>query len=139
MTPTPGASSAPDARIPAAMWGLALLFFLKAAVLALFVTPLWDVPDEVAHFATISALADGEGLPRPGASVIPPRLVALWKPGAAAGQPVGNWVSIHPPTYHALAVPLLLAARAATPNVAWQVRGTRLLSALCGAAALLVF
>jgi hypothetical protein len=142
MTPTNEASRAPGApsggAIPAAMWWLALLFFLKAAALALFVTPLWDVPDEVAHFATVSELADGHGVPRPGASVVPPPLVALWNPGLA-GKPVGNWVSIHPPGYHALAVPFLWAARAATPDLEWQVRFTRLLSALCGAAALLVF
>jgi hypothetical protein len=142
MTPTKEASFAPGApagaSIPAAMWGLALLFFLKAAALALFVTPLWDVPDEVAHFATISELADGHGVPRPGASVVPSRLVALWNP-SLVGQSVGNWVSIHPPGYHALAVPFLRVARAVTPDFEWQVRGTRLLSALCGAAALLVF
>ncbi len=124
--------------IPAAMWALALLFFLKAAALALFVTPLWDVPDELAHFATVSDLASGRGIPRPGVGVVPPEAVALWNP-SLTGRPVFNWTAIHPPGYHALAVPFLWAARAATADLEWQVRWTRLLSALCGAAGLLVF
>lgn len=120
------------------MWGIALLFLVKAAALALFVTPLWDVPDEIAHFATISDLASGRGIPRPGRALIAPETVALWNPGLA-GRPVYNWAAIHPPGYHALAAPFLWAARAATADPESQVRGTRLFSALCGAAGLLVF
>jgi hypothetical protein len=120
------------------MGAFCLLFFLKAAVLCLFVTPLWDVPDEVAHFSTISDLASGRGVPRPGRSVLAPELVARWNPSLEA-QATGNWVAIHPPGYHALAVPLLWAARAASADLEWQVRITRLLSALCGAVALAVF
>lgn len=120
------------------MWGIALLFFLEAAALALFVTPLWDVPDEIAHFATISDLASGRGIPRPGSAVVPPEAVALWN-RSLAGRPVYNWAAIHPPGYHVLAVPFLWAARAATPGLEGQVRGTRLFSALCGSAGLLVF
>ncbi len=130
------ASASPG--IPPAMGALCLLFFLKAAALGLFVTPLWDVPDEVAHFSTISDLASGRGIPRPGKSVLTDEAVARWNP-SLEGQATGNWVAIHPPGYHALAVPLLWAARAAGADFEWQVRITRLLSALCGSAALLVF
>ena len=140
--PAPGpaiaARNPPERAIPPAMWALALFFFVKAAALALFVTPLWDVPDEVAHFATISDLASGRGVPIPGKAVVPRELVRLWNRGLA-GEPVANWVAVHPPGYHLLAVPVLWAARAATRDVEWQVRATRLLSALCGAVGLLVF
>jgi hypothetical protein len=126
------------AAIPATMWALAALFLLKAALLALFVTPLWDVPDEVAHFATVSDLASGRGVPDSGRAVVAEDLVALWNP-ELSGTVVFNWAAIHPPGYHALAVPFLWAARAAGLDLEGQIRAVRLLSALCGAAALLVF
>ena len=123
--------------VPRAMWAVALLFFVEAGALALFVTPLWDVPDELVHYATIADLASGRGVPRPGESVVPTDAVARWNP-RLAGRPVFNWAAIHPPGYHALAAPFLLAARAATPDLEWQIRLTRLFSAVCGAAALVV-
>jgi hypothetical protein len=124
--------------IPSVMWAFAFLFFVKAAALALFVTPLWDVPDEVGHFAYVADLADGRGIPRVGQSTIPPALVAAWK-GRGEDAATPNWIAIHPPGYHLAAVPFLWAARAITGNLAWQVRLTRLSSALFGAAALPVF
>jgi len=129
---------APGPAVPASMWAIAVLFFLKASVLALFVTPLWDVPDELAHFATISDLASGRGVPRPGSAVVPPEAVRLWNPSLAA-RPVYNWTAVHPPGYHVLAVPFLWGATALTADPSWQVRGTRLFSALCGAVGLLFF
>ncbi|HTO87311.1 MAG TPA: hypothetical protein VMR54_07260 [Thermoanaerobaculia bacterium] len=133
----PGSASRAQG-VPGVMWAFALLFFLKAAALALFVTPLWDVPDEVGHFAYIADIADGRGLPRVGQSTIPPALVAAWKRGGG-DAPTPNWIAIHPPGYHLAAVPFLWAARVMTGNLAWQVRLTRLSSALFGAAALPVF
>ena len=124
-------------RVSRAMWAVALLFFLEAGALALFVTPLWDVPDEIVHYATIADIASGRGIPRPGESVVPPEAVARWNP-RLAGRPVFNWAAIHPPGYHALAAPFYIAARAATPDFERQIRLTRLFSALCGAAALVV-
>ncbi len=124
--------------IPATMWALASLFLLKAAALSLFVTPLWDVPDEVVHFSTIADLASGRGVPRPGSSVVAADLVARWNPNLS-DVTVFNWAAIHPPGYHALAVPWLWAARAAGADLEEQVRAVRLFSALCGAAGLLVF
>jgi len=124
-------------RIPPAMWAIAFLFFVEAGALALFVTPLWDVPDELVHYATIADIASGRGIPRPGESLVPPEAVARWNP-RLAGRPVFNWAAIHPPGYHVLAAPFYLAARATTPDFERQIRLTRLFSALCGAAALLV-
>jgi hypothetical protein len=102
------------------------------------VTPLWDIPDEVGHFALIADLADGRGLPTPGRSVVSEDLVRDWAGGRdlpAAER--WNWVAQHPPLYHLLAVPFLAAARAVTSDRHWQYRAPRLLSALSGAAALL--
>ncbi len=121
------------------MRGLAILFFVKAAALALFVTPLWDVPDEVGHFALVADLADGRGLPTPGRSVLPEDVVRDWTHGRSLpASERWNWVAQHPPLYYLLAVPFLEAARALTPDPRWQYRAPRLFSALSGAAALLV-
>ncbi len=121
------------------MAAVAGLFFVKAVVLAFWVTPLWDVPDEVGHYAIVADLADGKGLPLPGRSVLPPDVVADWAGGRLLStEEKSNWVAQHPPLYHVLAVPFLAAARALTPDSRWRFRAPRLLSALSGAAALLV-
>ena len=121
------------------MVAFSLLFLAKAALLALFVTPLWDVPDESGHYAIVQDLSDGRGLPLPGRSVLPENVLQDWMRARPIARPVGNWVAQHPPLYHLLAVPFLDAARAITPDPEWQFRAPRLLSAISGAAALLVF
>src|SRR5215470_3342094 len=120
------------------MAAVVLVFLVKAVVLALWVTPLWDVPDESGHFAIIEDLADGRGLPVPGKSALPADVLADWTRGAGTG-PVLNWVAQHPPLYHLLAAPLAAAARLTTNDPRWFFRSTRLLSALAGAAALVLF
>jgi hypothetical protein len=121
------------------MAALAALFFFKAAALALFVTPLWDIPDEVGHLALIRDIADGRGLASPGNSVIPEDLARRWNPSRAQGGPVLNWTAQHPPLYHLLAVPFLAAGNLAISNVEMRDRVPRLLSAISGALALWVF
>jgi dolichyl-phosphate-mannose-protein mannosyltransferase len=127
--------------IPArrAMCAVAGLFLVKAVVLALWVTPLWDVPDETGHYAIIADLADGKGLPLPGRSVLPADVVADWTKGRTlTTEERWNWVAQHPPLYHLLAVPFLAAARAMTPEPRWRYRAPRLFTAISGAATLLV-
>jgi len=119
---------------------MALLFLIKAVLLAFFVTPLWDVPDETGHYAIVADLADGRGLPLPGKSVLPPDIVADWGKGhTLAPEETWNWVAQHPPLYHLLAVPFLGAVRVMTSDPHWRYRAPRLLSAISGAAALLFF
>src|SRR6266545_1220343 len=100
-----------------AIAAIALLFFVKAVVLAFWITPLWDVPDETGHWAIVDDLARGRGLPLPGRSIVPSEVVSDWMRGKPAESPMGNWVAQHPPLYHP----------------------PRLLSVICGAAALLLF
>jgi hypothetical protein len=121
-----------------AIGALAVVFFVKAAALALFVTPLWDVPDESGHYGIVQDLADGKGLPLPGRSKVPGNVLADWM-RAETPEAMENWAAQHPPLYHALAVPFLAAARAVTDDPHWLFRAPRLLSALCGAAALPLF
>jgi len=120
------------------MTGAAALFFVKALVLAFWVTPLWDVPDETGHYAIVADLSEGRGLPVQGRSVLAPYVVSDWTRGKSAA-PIGNWVAQHPPLYHLLAAPILSAARAVTDEPRWRFRAPRLLSALAGAAGLLLF
>jgi hypothetical protein len=129
-----------DHSVRRAMALVAALFFVKAVWLAFFVTPLWDVPDETGHYCVIADIADGRGLPLPGKSVIAPDVAADWAPHKSLSpEEKWNWVAQHPPLYHLLAVPLLQAGRLVTPDPHWRYRAPRLLSALSGAAALLVF
>ena len=122
-----------------AMAGVAILFFVKAALLALFVTPLWDVPDETGHYAIVQDLADGRGLPLPGRSFVGSDVMARWIRKGQPAAPMLNWVAQHPPLYHLVAVPFLLGARAVTDDPEWLWRAPRLLSAISGALALLLF
>ena len=121
------------------MVAVVLLFLVKAVVLALWVTPLWDVPDETGHYAIVSDLSRGQALPLPGRSVVPPDVMADWMRGKTPELPMSNWVAQHPPLYHLLAAPLLSAARAVTRDSHRLYRAPRLLSAVCGAAALWIF
>jgi hypothetical protein len=120
------------------MTGVAALFLVKAVLLAFWITPLWDVPDETGHYAIVADLSEGRGLPLQGRSALPSEVVSDWTRGKSA-TPVGNWVAQHPPLYHLLAAPILSAARAVTAEPRWRYRAPRLLSALAGAAGLLLF
>ena len=121
------------------MVAVALLFLVKAVILGFWVTPLWDVPDETGHYAIVADLSEGRGLPLPGRSVVPPDVMADWMHDKAPESPMDNWVAQHPPLYHLLAAPLLSAARAVTDDPRRLYSAPRLFSAVCGAAALLLF
>ncbi len=121
-----------------AMFGIALIFFAKAAALAFWITPLWDVPDETGHYAIVADLAAGGRLPLPGRSFVPPDVMSDWTRGKSTA-PFLNWVAQHPPLYHLMAAPLVAGARLLTSDPHRIERAPRLLSALAGAAALLLF
>ena len=46
------------------------LFFIKASVLGLFITPLWDIPDEPGHIAYIQEITEEHKFPKKGISKI---------------------------------------------------------------------
>lgn len=120
------------------MAAVVFLFFAKTLVLAFWITPLWDVPDETGHYAIVDDLSEGRGLPLQGKSLVSSDVVSDWTRGKTRA-PVGNWVAQHPPLYHLLAAPLLRAAGTVTRDPRWRYRAPRLLSALSGAAGLLFF
>jgi hypothetical protein len=125
-------------RSTLAIGALAAVFSVKAALFALFVTPLWDVPDESGHFGIVQDIADGKGLPLPHRSKLPENVLRDWM-RAAPAEPMDNWAAQHPPLYHALAAPFLMGARLLTHDPWWLFRAPRIFSALCGGAALLLF
>jgi hypothetical protein len=118
---------------------VAAVFFVKASLLGLFVTPLWDVPDETGHYALVIDIVSGRGLPLMGRSVIPDSVYESWMRKPAPSPPMPNWTAQHPPLYYLAAAPFLAAARIVSDDPAWQCRLLRLFSALSGALALFVF
>ena len=125
-------------RSTLAIGALAAVFFVKALLLGLFVTPLWDVPDEAGHFGIVQDIADGKGLPLPHRSKLPDNVLHDWM-RATPAEPMDNWAAQHPPLYHLLAAPFLSAARLVTSDPWWLFRAPRVFSAVCGAGALVVF
>ena len=111
-----------DPAVRRAMALVAAVFFVKASLLGLFVTPLWDVPDETGHYALIEDIVSGRGLPLMGRSVIPDRLYESWMGKPAPSPPMPNWTAQHPPLYHLAAAPLLAGARALTDDPGRQCR-----------------
>lgn len=81
-----------------------VLFFLKAGFISLFVTPPWDVSDEIGHLGYIKELAAGKGLP----VFRETRMDAeMWDDmaGASGAPPDFNWIAQHPPLYYLYMVP----------------------------------
>ena len=128
-----------DPAVSRAMALVAAVFFIKASLLSLFLTPLWDVPDESGHYALVFDIVSGRGLPLMGRSVIPDRIYESWMRKPAPSPPMPNWTAQHPPLYHLAAAPFFAAARVVSDDPDWQCRLVRLFSALSGAVALLVF
>ena len=108
---------------------VALVFFVKFAVYACMVTPLWDVPDESGHYSYVNDITKGE-LPLLGKARIDEEVEHSWiNPGT---KPQGNWIAQHPPLFYVLDAPVVLAARAMGLDFEHQVRAARLPSALFG-------
>ena len=112
---------------------IAGLFFIKAAVYAWLVTPLWATPDEAGHYSYIEDLAEGN-YPVLGKAKMGLDTTQSWQ--GTGVVPRLNWIAQHPPLYYALDAPILVAARATGMDFDHQVRSTRLLTAFFGAAAL---
>lgn len=108
---------------------IAVLFLIKACCFAMYVTHLWDIPDESGHFSYVADLADGN-YPILGKATMTPEVMRSWK-----GWPSTNWIAQHPPLYYALDAPVLMAARAAGLSPEQQFHVARLPSALYGALA----
>ena len=116
---------------------LAALFFLKACFLAFYVTPLWDTPDETGHYAYARDIATGKGVPLLGKAEIGADIMRHASRAPDARSQL-NWIAQHPPVYYTLAALPLKIGAYFTGNPEILFRLPRLISALCGALALVV-
>lgn len=109
---------------------ITIAFFVKFALYALFITPLWDIPDESGHYSYVENVATGN-LPVLGTTTMSVDVTRSWAgPQATPGL---NWIAQHPPLYYATAAPVLIMARVCGLGFEGQVRSVRLVSALFGA------
>ena len=92
-------------KIPFALWLILILFFIKCTVLAFSITPLWDIPDESAHYSYIQDIAMGNGLPVLGETPIAQNVMESWRFDRNIIEM--NWIAQHPPLYHIMGAFLL--------------------------------
>lgn len=107
---------------------VALLFSIQALLLAFFVTPLGDLPDESGHYAYVIDMTKGRPLPILGKAEIPSD---LWK--QFEGMPEvhrKNYIVQHPPLYYAVAAIPYALAKKFTDNKEILSRAPRVVSAL---------
>lgn len=92
---------------------IALIFAIQALLLAFFVTPPGDIPDESGHYAYVIDMTKGRPLPLLGKALIPSD---LWK--KFEGMPDSyrrNYIVQHPPLYYAVAaLPYWIASQFTT-------------------------
>jgi len=119
------------------IWFLALFFFLKALLLAFWITPLWDIPDETGHFAYARDIGNGKGIPVLGIAKIDSDILSN-QHGRDVNFTVHNWIAQHPPAYHILAGILWKIAAFFTDDLEVLFKIPRILSAFSGAMVLVV-
>ncbi|MCP1663314.1 4-amino-4-deoxy-L-arabinose transferase-like glycosyltransferase [Methanocalculus sp. AMF5] len=116
-----------DMQIPRFLWIILILFFIKCTILAFFITPLWDIPDEPGHYSYIQDIAMGEGLPVLGETIIAPNVVENWWLQNKEARHL-NWIAQHPPLYHIFGAIFLKIGGIFTQDPHWLFRIPRLTS-----------
>jgi len=116
---------------------LSLIFLVKALYLAFFVTPLWDIPDEIGHYSYALDIAEGRGIPKLGSSMIPAQVMEHVTHKSNMG-PQGNWIAQHPPLYYILAAVPLEIGMSFTSDPEILFRLPRIIAAISGALLILV-
>lgn len=115
---------------------LALLFTAKAFFLAFWVTPLWDIPDEIGHYAYTEDIASGRGFPLLGTANISAEINTN-----VTGVPSpssDNWIAQHPPIYYLVAAIPLKITTILSDNQDLRFRSPRIVAALAGGLVLIV-
>lgn len=123
---------ASDQRFFILVGSLGIFLLVKFAFFALYVTPLWDIPDEPGHYSYAESLSRGT-YPVLGQAHIADNVTRSWL-GSDKNPPL-NWIAQHPPLYYLLDGPFIAAARSAGMSFDGQVRVARLPSSLFGALA----
>jgi hypothetical protein len=124
-------------RYPLPIILLSLLFAVKALYFSFWVTPLWDIPDEVGHLAYVQDIAEGRGVPLLGQARIGEGIMRHLRQDENSSS-VPNWIAQHPPVYYVIAaVPYKIGSYfTSDPEVLYRL--PRIVSALSGALLLLV-
>ena len=99
---------------------IAILFFIKFAAFGLFLTPLWDIPDESGHYSYVEDLSHGR-MPLLGETRISRDVTDSWK-GPNARHRHRNWIAQHPPLYYALSAPVAFTIRAMGEGFTWDTQ-----------------
>ncbi|MHA6689580.1 ArnT family glycosyltransferase [Devosia sp. A449] len=115
---------------------LAILFLIKATYLAFLVTPLWDVPDEIGHYAYAEDLAYGRGIPLLGEAKISSEINSnvFGVPRSASD----NWIAQHPPAYYILAAIPIKVVSWFSDSQELRFRAPRIVTAIAGGLAIIV-
>lgn len=116
---------------------ISLLFLVKALLFSFYLTPLWDIPDEFAHFAYVRDIAQGRGIPLLGESEIQADIIAHVTNGVNTHSRQ-NWIAQHPPIYHLIAAIPLRIGLCLTEDQEILFRLPRIISAISSFLALLV-
>lgn len=119
------------------IWLVALIFFAKACLLAFWVTPLWDIPDETCHFAYARDIFSGRGMPVLGKAVVDADIMSHLRGRVTEETPL-NWQPQHPPAYHLLSGMIWKMATFVTDDPELLFRAPRIISAIGGALTLVV-
>jgi 4-amino-4-deoxy-L-arabinose transferase-like glycosyltransferase len=119
------------------IWLIALLFFCKFMLLAFWITPLWEVPDETGHFAYARGLAEGKGIPVMGKAFIDSDIVSDAR-GKEVAEIHGNQIAQHPPLYYYGAGFFWKIGTFLTDDSNLLFKAPRVMSALAGTLTLVV-
>lgn len=76
------------------------IFFLKFLFLSFYITPLWEVHDEIGHYSYARDIATNNSIPQASSAVIKKDI--LRQIYTDDMQPGKNWIAIHPPLYHVI-------------------------------------
>ncbi len=142
---------APGPRWRRYAWLLALVVSVKAMYMAFFLTPPGDIPDESGHYSYVRDIAHGQLFPLLGEASIPrdlwfdpppsQRLEASEldqladeasgiRPNRARDAARPNYIVQHPPLYYLVAALPYAVAERLSDDRWYQVRATRIVSAL---------
>ncbi|WP_195161642.1 glycosyltransferase family 39 protein [Mesorhizobium sp. NBSH29] len=115
---------------------LAILFVLKTFCIAIWVTPLWGIPDEVGHYAYAEDIALGRGFPELGKATISAEVNTSAQNKTAGAS--HNWIAQHPPIYYVIAAVPIRIAVSISNDKNLKFISPRLIAVVAGGAILLI-
>ncbi|HRY90883.1 MAG TPA: hypothetical protein P5229_00880 [Candidatus Gracilibacteria bacterium] len=101
-----------DRRIKKPFWGLGLIgliigiFFIKELFWA-YLVPVWQAPDEPAHFGYLQSMYKQKDFPILGeATFTSLGFDSMGRPDPGRNAPYVNWIAQHPPLYYLVLAPI---------------------------------